>query len=104
MSSFNNEFKNAINTNVLEQERNSSIDNRPKSLHLLNGESTEIIADGDGRKKSVTFARTSPTPSNTSSQITPNTPISPYGSPGKMLMIKNYKRKYMLDKICRCVW
>ena len=89
MTSFNNEFKNTINANASEQERNSSIDNRPKSLHILNGESTEIIADGDGRKKSVTWARTSPTPSNTSSQITPNTPISPhdYGSPGKIISI-----------------
>ena len=85
LTSFNNQFKNTINTNVSEQERNSSIDKRPKSLHLINGESSELIPDGDGRKKSVTFARTSPTPSNTSSQITPNTPT--YGSPGKMLSI-----------------
>ena len=76
---------------INEPDNTSSFDNRPKSLHLVNGESSEhppaygsVMVDGDGRKKSVTFAATSPTLSNTSSQISPNTPSSthPINIPG----------------------
>ena len=92
-SSYSSVSKDAFNSNVLDIERNTSFENRPKSLHLMNGgESSEnppayglIVPDGDGRKKSVTFAQASPSPSNASSQVSPITPISthPMSIPGK---------------------
>ena len=52
---------------------NNLLEHRPKSLHLVNGDSSEapppyIHATGDteGRKKSVTFASNSPSPSTNS--------------------------------------
>ena len=82
-----------MNSSFNGQEDTNSAENRPKSLHLTNGESTDpppaytlMTSDTDLRKKSVTFATTSPTTSNSSSQISPNTPISAQGIniPGKL--------------------
>ena len=89
-SSYNSVSKGAFNSNLSDIERNTSFENRPKSLHLMNGEesSENPPAYGlveDGRKKSVTFAPPSPAPSNASSQVSPITPISthPISIPGK---------------------
>ena len=92
-SSYNSVSKGAFNSNLSDIERNTSFENRPKSLHLMNGEESSenppayglLVGDGDGRKKSVTFAPPSPAPSNASSQVSPITPISthPISIPGK---------------------
>ena len=66
----------------------SPVENRPTSLHLVNGDASDPppayaqTSDMDGRKKSVTFATNSPSPSgnSTASPISPNTPISSQGT------------------------
>ena len=107
-SSYNTESTNKINLNLSEQDRNCSYENRPKSLQLENGDPPEyppanglVMVDGEGRKKSVTFAPSSPALSNTSSQITPNTPISPHAIniPGTMIFNSKFKLLACLNKI-----
>ena len=61
------------NSAYVAHDTNNLLEHRPKSLHLVNGDSSEapppyIHATGDteGRKKSVTFASNSPSPSTIS--------------------------------------
>lgn len=69
---------------ILHQDDTNAAENRPKSLHLVNGDSFDqppsyaVVSSGDmdGRKKSVTFATNSPSSDSIVSQISPNTPAS----------------------------
>ena len=79
------------NSAYVAHDTNNLLEHRPKSLHLVNGDSSEapppyIHATGDteGRKKSVTFASNSPSPSTISftSQQSPTSRAIPI--PGNM--------------------